>query len=69
MIIGLYVVLWGKARDLEETNEEANLRNDESGNVNILIDNDSSSEQIHRKVDLEEPLMSHKSTNDEKIGI
>ncbi|XP_042939270.1 WAT1-related protein At4g30420 [Carya illinoinensis] len=56
VIIGLYIVLWGKAKDLVETNEEAtNLRNDKVGNVNFLIDDD----------DLEEPLLSQKSTKDE----
>jgi hypothetical protein len=64
VIAGLYVVLWGKAKDLVEINieEKTKLQNDEARNiVKILIDD--SSKKTSCKIDLEEPLLSHKSSN------
>uniref|UniRef100_A0A5B7BP37 WAT1-related protein n=1 Tax=Davidia involucrata TaxID=16924 RepID=A0A5B7BP37_DAVIN len=57
VIIGLYVVLWGKAKDLEES------QNDQTRNVKILID--ESSEKMGSKIDLEQSLL---STEDDKIN-
>ncbi|XP_059638196.1 WAT1-related protein At4g30420 [Cornus florida] len=48
VIGGLYVVLWGKAKDIEELKVEKDVK---SGNVKILMD--------ESKIDLEEPLLSH----------
>ncbi|XP_020231338.1 WAT1-related protein At4g28040 [Cajanus cajan] len=50
VIAGLYIVLWGKAKEFEEYKQEtpqSNLQNDE----------------ISSKIDLEEPLLSEKSEN------
>ncbi|RVW32401.1 WAT1-related protein [Vitis vinifera] len=43
VIIGLYVVLWGKAKDLEESQTVSNpeLQNNEAKNVRVLIDESS----------------------------
>lgn len=43
VIIGLYVVLWGKAKDLEESQKVSNpeLQNNEAKNVRVLIDESS----------------------------
>lgn len=43
VIIGLYVVLWGKAKDLEESQTVSNpeLQNNEAKNVQVLIDESS----------------------------
>ena len=57
VIIGLYVVLWGKAKDLEEIKNEMHqqLQNDQSP-VQLLID--ESTEKKNCKADLEAPLLS-----------
>ncbi|XP_059460156.1 WAT1-related protein At4g30420-like [Corylus avellana] len=61
VIAGLYVVLWGKAKDLVEIKGEKKLQNDEAmaRNVNILMDD--SSEKTSCEHDLEEPLLTDKS--------
>ncbi|KAE8056121.1 hypothetical protein FH972_012916 [Carpinus fangiana] len=63
VIAGLYVVLWGKAKDLVEINGEKKLQNGETmaRNVSILIDD--SSEKTSCEIDLEEPLLSDKSVS------
>lgn len=52
VIIGLYVVLWGKAKDLEESQTVSNpeLQNNEAKNVRVLID--ESSNKTSRTIDL-----------------
>lgn len=57
VIIGLYAVLWGKAKDLEEIKNEMHpqLQNDQSP-VQLLID--ESPEKKNCKADLEAPLLS-----------
>ncbi|EEF34167.1 Auxin-induced protein 5NG4, putative [Ricinus communis] len=64
VIIGLYVVLWGKAKDLEEVNKGTHLKlqNDGSGIVQVIVD-DESFEKKNCRADLEEPFISHKSAN------
>lgn len=57
VIIGLYVVLWGKSKDLLESNEETKLQIDEAGKVRISIDESSG-----KTIDLEEPLLPDKSS-------
>ncbi|XVF47819.1 hypothetical protein PTKIN_Ptkin03bG0141600 [Pterospermum kingtungense] len=53
VIIGLYTVLWGKAKDLEEMDPK------------LIID--ESSKEIC-EIDLEEPLLSDKPTNDDHMN-
>ncbi|GMY35502.1 WAT1-related protein At4g30420-like [Fagus crenata] len=62
VIIGLYAVLWGKAKDLVEMNESKKIQTDEAGNnVNILkVD---SSEKSSCIIDLEEPLLANKASD------
>ncbi|KAL9399589.1 hypothetical protein Peur_008550 [Populus x canadensis] len=57
VIIGLYAVLWGKAKDLDEIKNEMRpqLQNDQSP-VQFLID--ESPEKKNSKADLEAPLLS-----------
>jgi hypothetical protein len=63
VIIGLYVVLWGKAKDLEMIKQEAvpELQHDRAKIVQVLIH--ESSEKSSSKVDMEEPLLSRKSSD------
>lgn len=59
VIIGLYVVLWGKAQDLRDVKMDKNpkLQNcDQSPTVDESLDKTSC------KIDLEEPLLSNNST-------
>ncbi|XP_057967104.1 WAT1-related protein At4g30420-like isoform X2 [Malania oleifera] len=62
VIIGLYVVLWGKARDLDEIKgqKDPKLRNDQSGMVKVSMD--EYLDKINCKSDLEQPFLSDKST-------
>ncbi|KAA8522806.1 hypothetical protein F0562_009229 [Nyssa sinensis] len=61
VIIGLYVVLWGKAKDLEESNvkTDVNPQIDQTRIEQILID--ETSEKMSSKIDLEQPLLSDRS--------
>ncbi|KAL7228041.1 hypothetical protein ACSBR1_022837 [Camellia fascicularis] len=54
VIVGLYVVLWGKAKDLEELPKS---QNDQATNVQILVEDESSKKMTYNN-DLEEPLLS-----------
>lgn len=67
MIIGLYVVLWGKAKDLEKIKQEAvpKLQHDQAKMVQVLIH--ESSEENSSEVDIEEPLLSRKSSDVDEI--
>lgn len=60
VIIGLYVVLWGKARDFEEMKQEitdkSNPKNGDAMIVQVL--EDESSNKKKSKSDLQEPLLS-----------
>ncbi|KAI7992890.1 WAT1-related protein [Camellia lanceoleosa] len=53
-IVGLYVVLWGKAKDLEEPPKP---QNDQATNVQILVEDESSKKMTYNN-DLEEPFLS-----------
>ncbi|GMJ07200.1 Usually multiple acids move in and out Transporters 34 [Hibiscus trionum] len=68
VIVGLYFVLWGKAKDLEKMGEEMDpkLLNDQTRSVQVIVD--ESSDKISH-VDLQEPLLSHKSTNHNDMGM
>lgn len=48
MTVGLYVVLWGKAKDFDGTNQKLPQSNMEGG-------------EISNRIDLEEPLLAEKS--------
>ncbi|KAJ4833128.1 hypothetical protein Tsubulata_006234 [Turnera subulata] len=63
VIIGLYVVLWGKAKDLEDIKPEIHQKQqlDQSAVVQVTVD--ESFETKTSKLDLEEPLLSPGSTN------
>ncbi|CAL5328417.1 unnamed protein product [Camellia sinensis] len=63
VILGLYIVLWGKAKDLQESKVErdSKLENDQTKIVQILVD-ESEERMSSIKIDLEEPLLSDKST-------
>ncbi|PSS04316.1 WAT1-related protein [Actinidia chinensis var. chinensis] len=61
VIAGLYAVLWGKAKNLEETsNVESNpkMETDQTKAVQILVDESS---DRSCKIDLEEPLLAEKN--------
>ncbi|KAK6235967.1 hypothetical protein SCA6_011304, partial [Theobroma cacao] len=64
VIIGLYIVLWGKAKDVEEIKEGMDPKplNNQTKIVQVIMD--ESSEKTS-KIDLEEPLLSDKSTKDD----
>lgn len=67
VIIGLYAVLWGKAKDLVEIKENANFQTDEASTVKTSeID---SSEKSGWKIDLEKPLLTDKACNVDESGI
>ncbi|CAL5328416.1 unnamed protein product [Camellia sinensis] len=63
VILGLYVVLWGKAKDLQESKVERDpkFENDQTKIVQILVD-ESEERMSSIKIDLEEPFLSDKST-------
>lgn len=65
VVLGLYVVLWGKAKDHTGKEEEtdAKLLQNNDQNVKILI-NDESSKKTTCQIDLEEPLLGDKTTED-----
>ncbi|KAK2982358.1 hypothetical protein RJ640_001686 [Escallonia rubra] len=62
VVVGLYGVLWGKAKDLEERNTGTGpkMQNEQSKIVQILTD--ESLVDTICKIDLEEPLLSKDST-------
>ncbi|KAH9654160.1 WAT1-related protein [Citrus sinensis] len=62
VIIGLYVVLWGKAEDLEEIEHKTDtkLQNDQTRTVQVVIEEPSVKKSY--KNNLEEPLLSDKSS-------
>ena len=67
VIIGLYAVLWGKAKDLVEIKENANFQTDEASTVKTSeVD---TSEKTSWKIDLEKPLLTDKASNVDESGI
>ncbi|CAL8990873.1 unnamed protein product [Prunus brigantina] len=60
VIIGLYVVLWGKAKDLQKMKQEVDSEqpSDDPKMIEVFIDD--SSEKTSCKIDLEEPLLPQK---------
>ncbi|PIN02601.1 hypothetical protein CDL12_24885 [Handroanthus impetiginosus] len=67
VIIGLYVVLWGKAKDLEDKNKEETITTTQIKNQNdqttLLSTHEASDNIISYTIDLEEPLLHEKSPN------
>lgn len=63
MIIGLYVVLWGKAKDLEEMKQgtDPKLPSQDQRKTIVVMVEESNTEEITRRTDLEEPLLPDKS--------
>ncbi|KAH7545675.1 hypothetical protein FEM48_Zijuj01G0118800 [Ziziphus jujuba var. spinosa] len=62
VIVGLYVVLWGKAKDLEDSKRDTNPTlpcQEEIKNIHVLVD--ESSDKTNGKIDLEERLLAHQS--------
>lgn len=66
VIMGLYIVLWGKAKDLEETRQDTNpkTQNDQTKTVKVLIEEKDSSEKEAFQTDLEEPLLLSQKSSD-----
>ncbi|KAL2319953.1 hypothetical protein Fmac_028922 [Flemingia macrophylla] len=62
VIIGLYVVIWGKAEEVgvKEDEDPKSQVNSSTEDVNILMDNESC-EKTCSKTDLEQPLLSSES--------
>ncbi|KAJ4709445.1 WAT1-related protein [Melia azedarach] len=60
VIIGLYMVLWGKAKDIEDKKEEAGpkLQDDQTRTVQVIVE--EALDKKSCKIDLEEPLISSK---------
>lgn len=57
VIIGLFIVLWGKAEDIVEVREKIDPKSmvNEKEEVKLLID--ESSKKEYSKTDLKEPLL------------
>lgn len=69
MILGLYTVLWGKAKDIGGMNAEKHLstQNVDSKIVSVVIDD--SVDRTRCKTDLEEPLLLDKATKDDSTYV
>ncbi|KAH7545676.1 hypothetical protein FEM48_Zijuj01G0118900 [Ziziphus jujuba var. spinosa] len=62
VIVGLYIVLWGKAKDLEDSKRDTNPKlpcQEQRKTIVVLVD--ESSDKTNGKIDLEEPLLPHHS--------
>lgn len=60
MVVGLYVVLWGKAKELEDIKRDTDPKlpcQEQRKTINVLVD--ESSEKTSSRIDLEEPLLPH----------
>ncbi|XP_010278027.1 PREDICTED: WAT1-related protein At4g30420-like [Nelumbo nucifera] len=62
VVVGLYAVLWSKAKDLEEMEQKKGPRDNPSKMVTVVIDEDESLEKSC-KTDLKEPLLNGKSSD------
>lgn len=61
VIAGLYIVLWGKARDYVDIKGDRNTVPDDA--VQILIAETVESTGIEIKTDMDEPLLTHEKVN------
>lgn len=62
MIFGLYVVLWGKAKELADTKQEKDIPyHDHTKTITVFVDQ-SSEKSTSCKSDLKESLLPDKST-------
>ncbi|KAM0989552.1 hypothetical protein ACFX15_012978 [Malus domestica] len=59
VVIGLYIVLWGKAKDQQKTKQETDPN--QSRTVDQILIDDDSTEKTSCKIDLEEPLLKKKN--------
>ncbi|KAK6942372.1 EamA domain [Dillenia turbinata] len=59
VIVGLYVVLWGKAKDLEDTKKEMD-QSEKTTTVQVLVDDSTKTTACICKRELEEPLLGDK---------
>ncbi|KAJ9141209.1 hypothetical protein P3X46_031775, partial [Hevea brasiliensis] len=67
VIIGLWIVLWGKAKDFEELKKEMHMKLQENKSRIVQVIVDESLEKKNCKADdLREPLLSHKSADEDK---
>lgn len=55
MVIGLYIVLWGKAKDQQMAKQETDPN--QSRTIDQVLIDDDSAEKTSYKIDLEEPLL------------
>ena len=64
VIIGFYIFLWGKAKDLEEMNQDTNSRlpKPQTNVVKVLTEEESFENNC--RIDLEKPLLSGTSNKD-----
>lgn len=69
VILGLYTVLWGKAKDIGGMNAEKHLstQNVDSKIVSVIID--GSVDRTRCKTDLEEPLLLDKATKVDSANV
>eukprot|EP00257_Ricinus_communis_P020922 XP_015580287.1 WAT1-related protein At4g28040 isoform X1 [Ricinus communis] len=63
VIIGLYIVLWGKAKDHEEIKKDMHLELQNDNSSILQVTADESLEKRNCTADLEVPLISHKSVD------
>ncbi|KAM7477085.1 hypothetical protein LguiB_024328 [Lonicera macranthoides] len=66
VIIGLYVVLWGKSQDLQDVKMDKNPKLQDCDQSPIV---DESLDKTSCKIDLEEPLLSNNSTKSCRCGL
>ncbi|PIN18225.1 hypothetical protein CDL12_09120 [Handroanthus impetiginosus] len=65
VIVGLYIVLWGKAKGLEEMNKEETVTSQikNQNDQTTLLSTHEVSDNIGYTIDLEEPLLREKTPN------
>lgn len=61
VILGLYILLWGKANDVLEIKEQSNPELQDSAQSKQVDHEDSPVTEYSCKIDLEEPLLFDKS--------
>jgi S-ribosylhomocysteine lyase LuxS involved in autoinducer biosynthesis len=59
VIIGLYIVLWGKAEDVVDVKEKINPKSVANETEEVTFSNNESCGEANCKIDLEEPLLTN----------
>jgi len=59
VIIGLYIVLWGKAEDVVDVKEKINPKSVANGTEEVTFSNNESCGEANCKINLEEPLLTN----------